>query len=91
MEKLGQKGFTGHKCNLCFCSGYQKSAGTDSETLGNSQSRQDIEERTLMQGPEDLSNQEAPVKLHIVHRRRTSTHGAWVSFWKTESSFRHQN
>lgn len=36
MEKLGQKDFMGHKYKLCFCSGYQKRAGTDSETLGNS-------------------------------------------------------
>lgn len=63
MEKLGQKHFAGHKCNLCFCLGYQKSVGTDSETSGNSQSRQDVEEQILMRGPEDVCNQEAQVKL----------------------------
>lgn len=74
---------------LCSC--YQKSAGTHSETLGNSQSGQDVEEQTLMRGQEDLCNQKAAVKPPYPSLQKDLSTWRMGQFWKTESSFRHQN
>lgn len=91
MEKLGQKDFSGHECYICFYSGYQKSAGLDSETPWDLQSGKIQRSKHGKEGQGASAIRETQWSCPEIHCRSSSAHRAWDTFWKTESSFRHQS